>query len=318
MSLAFAVLLLGALTLPHLVNARAAAPAVGIVIWSCALLLRAFTMLLVVAAVVILAPSTEVFSAVTHWCWHTVLPLLTTHLGFDGHRIGDAALIIPAAILTASVLWVAFGIARAARSVSRMLRRAVVGAGPDDSLILEGQEVILAAAGITRPRVVVSAGALVTLDDEELAAGLAHERGHIEHRHRYILLGAELARGLARFLPGTRQAMRELVFHLERDADQWAISRKHDPLALASAICKAASSRASSGFAFASLGGGTGVSARLGELTEEGSGKRPSRGTAVLAVAMACLTLLVAGLVPVAVADAAASPAENVPRHCED
>lgn len=318
MILAAALILLGGLVVPHLVSSRAAQPATAIVIWSAALLLRALTTLLFVTALVIMVPSTEVFSAVTHWCWHTVLPLLATHLGFDGHKIGDAAVVIPAAVLAASLLWVAFGIARATRSVSRMLRRAVVGPGPEDSLILEGPEVILAAAGIARPRVVVSAGALMTLDDEELAAGLAHERGHIAHRHRFILLGAELCRGLARFLPGTRQAMRELVFHLERDADQWAISRRHDPLALASAICKAATSRTASGLAFASLGGGTGVSARLNELTDDPAPDH-ERGAGVVrlvAVGMACLTLSVAALVPVAVADAAASQ-QSAPRHCE-
>ena len=320
MTIAAALLLLGGLALPHVVDARAANPVVAIVIWGAALVLRALTMLLVVAALVITLPQTDLFSAVTHWCWHTVLPVLTTHLGLDGHRVGDAAIVIPAAVLAASLAWVAVGVTRATRSVSRMLRRAVVGTGPDDSLILEGAEVILAAAGIARPRVVVSAGALMTLDDEELAAGLAHERGHIEHRHRFILLGAELCRGLARFLPGTRQAMRELVFHLERDADQWAIARRHDPLALASAICKAATSRATSGLAFASLGGGTGVSARLRELTGETS-RRPDAGSRrrlrFVAVAMACLTLSVAAVVPVAVADAA-STGPTAPRHCED
>ena len=318
MILAAALILLGGLAVPHFVNSRSAQPWTAIVIWSAALLLRALTTLLFVTALLVMVPSTEVFSAVTHWCWHTVLPLIATHLGLDGHEIGDAAVVVPAAVLAASLLWGAVGIARATRSVSRMLRRAVVGPGPEDSLILEGPEVILAAAGIAKPRVVVSAGALMTLDDEELAAGLAHERGHIARRHRFILLGAELCRGLARFLPGTRQAMRELVFHLERDADQWAIARRHDPLALASAICKAATSRAASGLAFASLGGGTGVSARLGELTDDTSpdDARHAPALRLLAVAMACLTLSVAALVPVAVADAASSQTP-VPRHCE-
>ena len=319
MILAATLILFCGLAVPHLVDSRSAQPATAIVIWSAALLLRALTMLLFVTALVVMVPSTEVFTAVTHWCWHTVLPLLATHLGLDGHKIGDAAVVVPAAVLAASLLWVTVGIARATRRVSRMLRRAVVGPGPDDSLILEGPEVILAAAGIARPRVVVSAGALMTLDDEELAAGLAHERGHIAHRHRFILLGAELCRGLARFLPGTRQAMRQLVFHLERDADQWAVSRRHDPLALASAICKAATSRTSSGLAFATLGGGTGVSARLGELTDEGRTKvdgRRGRRLRFFALAMACLTLSVAAAVPVAVADAASSQ-QTAPRHCE-
>jgi len=45
---------------------------------------------------------------------------------------------------------------------------------------------------------------------------------------------------IARVLPGTEAARGELHFHLERDADEYAVSRTSDPLALASAICKAA------------------------------------------------------------------------------
>jgi hypothetical protein len=37
-----------------------------------------------------------------------------------------------------------------------------------------------------------------------------------------------------------RAAARELLFHLEREADGYAVARCHDPAVLASAICKAA------------------------------------------------------------------------------
>ena len=77
--------------------------------------------------------------------------------------------------------------------------------------------------GCGRPRIVISAGALVALDDAELLASLDHERGHIALRHRYLLVAGELARAVARFLPGTRAAARELVFSLERDADRYAL-----------------------------------------------------------------------------------------------
>jgi len=61
--------------------------------------------------------------------------------------------------------------------------------------------VLVAAAGLRKPRVVVSAGALLNLDDEELAASLDHEHGHIVRRHRYVLVAAELCRALARLFP---------------------------------------------------------------------------------------------------------------------
>ena len=106
--------------------------------------------------------------------------------------------------------------------MQRLLRTSVVGPGPGESLILADGALLVAVAGLRRPQVVVSAGALVALDDEELHASLEHERGHIALRHRYLLVAAELARAVGRFLPGTRAAARELIFALERDADRYA------------------------------------------------------------------------------------------------
>ena len=172
MTEALTVLLIVGIAVPHLLPLSSASPAVAATIWLSALCLRALTVLYVALYLVLFLPSTKVFAAVTHWCWHTVLPLLATHMGLDGHRIGDAAVILPAAVLAFSLVSVAVGVVRAARSVRAMLTRSSLGQGPGDSLIVGGPDVLLAAAGITRPRVFVSAGALTTLDDEELAAGL--------------------------------------------------------------------------------------------------------------------------------------------------
>ena len=58
-------------------------------------------------------------------------------------------------------------------------------------------ELLVAAAGLRRPRVLVSAGALLALDDDELEASLEHERGHIARRHRYVLVVSELSAYIA-------------------------------------------------------------------------------------------------------------------------
>jgi beta-lactamase regulating signal transducer with metallopeptidase domain len=162
--------------------------------------------------------------------------------------------------------------------------------------------------------VVVSTGALVHLDDEELAAGLAHERGHIQRRHRWVLLAAEIARAVARPLPGTRHAMAELAFHIERDADRWALRRMHDPLALASAICKAAT-LPTTGSALANIAQ-HGVADRLGELTE---GSPKSRSCAVLrglAILLVMATAAMAVVVPVAAAQGFSLERRSQPSHC--
>jgi Zn-dependent protease with chaperone function len=307
------------IALPHLLELHRATPSTAILLWLSSLALRAITGLLVAIFLVFHLPSTALFQAVTHWCWHAVLPVVTAHLGLDGHRVADAATAVPALLLAASLLSVAVGVARAARTVHRIVRRHALRPGPRDSVIVGGQEVILAAAGLRRPRVLVSAGALIVLDDDELSAGLDHERGHIARRHRYVLLLAQLLYGAGRPLPGSRRAMRELSFHLERDADRWSLARRNDRLALARVIAKAARSRPlAAGVTLAPLAG-AGMLERVRQLVDEAGpvpGRRP-RALRALGVGMVCVTVALSVVVPVSVAASAEPlPAGATVRHC--
>jgi hypothetical protein len=299
---AVAVLVAGGILLPHVLRLERVAPIAGAAIWGCSLALRSLAGLFAGIYVVFFLPATELFGALTHWCLHAVVPLVATHLGVSGHGIGDAAIVVPGVLLAASLASAAFGVARAAGAVRRLLSRSALAGGPSDSLIIGGADVLVAAAGIARPRLVVSAGALTQLDDEELAAGLDHERGHIARHHRYVLVAAELCRAVARLIPGSGRAVDQLSFHLERDADRWALRRRHDRLALASAICKAATTRTTVSPALAALGGG-GIAERLDQLTGAAvpvSGRRAAAANA-LATMLVALTLCVAMTVPATV-----------------
>jgi beta-lactamase regulating signal transducer with metallopeptidase domain len=159
-----------------------------------------------------------------------------------------------------------------------------------------GDDVVLAAAGLARPTLVVSAGALARLDDAELAAAIAHERAHIRRRHRYVLLYAELCRVLGRPLPGTARAVRQLRFHIERDADRSAVRERADRLALASAICKAATG-ATTRAGMAALGG-DGTAARVRELLQDVGVGTGARGLRTLAVAVSALAVAAALSLP--------------------
>jgi hypothetical protein len=131
------------------------------------------------------------------------------------------------------------------------------------------------------------------MDPDELAAGVAHEVAHIRRRHRPVLLSASILATVGRPLPGTRIAERELGFQLERDADAYVVDRLHDPLSLASAICKAAGATAPS--AATSLGGSGVVTRRLAELLD-GRGIRSTwveRGARTLAITLAGLVVAV-------------------------
>ena len=307
------------IALPHALPMRRADAVGAIAVWCAALALRALVGVFFVIWAVFFLPATELFGAMTHWCWHSVVPLLTTHLGLNGHSVGSAAVVIPGLLLAASVLSVGFGVWRVARAVQRLLRTSAVGDGPDGAVIVGGPDVLVAAAGIGCPKVVISTGALTSFDDEELAAALAHERGHIEHRHRFILLFAEVCRALARYVPGTKRAVRELAFHLERDADGWAL-RTHDRFVLASAILKAASwDAAPHGAAVTQLAGPGQLEERLGALVDgdghRGARRRVLRGFAVFFTA---LSLALTVSVPAAVATGINQQPLPVAHDCPD
>ena len=317
MTLALAMLLAAAIALPSALRLDDAPPMTAALIWLANLALRALAGIFVVIFVVLFVPAMEFFSLVTHWCWHAVLPFVATHLGLSGHQVGDAATLAPAFALAVSVVSVVWALWGAARAVASLVAGRAVGTGPSGSVIIGGREVFVASAGLARPRVVVSAGALATLDDEELAAGLAHEQGHIARRHRYLVLCGELCRALGRFVPGTSRAAAKLRFHLERDADQYAVAREHDPLALASAICKAATDGPLSP-ALMALGGSCGTTARLRLLSEGGQaaagGRRALRSVAVLLAIL--VTVIAAAMPAVAAAGVDRLASTPVERHC--
>ncbi len=313
-----AFLVIAAVLLPHAVPLRRAAPATAATLWSVALGLRALTSIFVALYLVLFLPATALFDTMTHWCWH-IIPTATVHLDVAGHNVGHAVAVFPIFVLAASAISLTFGLVRAARSIRRLITRDAVGRGPAHSVIIGGPDVFVAAAGFSHPKLVVSAGALMQLDDEELAAGIDHEHGHIRRLHRFVVLYAEACRALGRFIPGTKHAVAELRFHLERDADAWAIARQHDRYALASAICKATISQYNP--AMASLGGGHDVRDRVDELLSGHRGLGALRRTTLNVSAALGVVLLIglAASVPSVVAagqdQAAGAP---IPHSCED
>jgi len=305
--------------LPHLVRLDHARPATAATLWTAALTLRALTAVSGSLFLFLEFPGTTAFKFLTHWCKHSVLPLLNLHVEVHGHAIGGAAVLAPLALIVVSLGAALLGTVRAARAVGATLRCRSLGAGPEGSVIIGGPDVVVAAAGFVHPRIVLSAGALALLDDQELAAGLAHEHGHIARRHHLVLAYADCCRAVARMLPGTRRAVSEFRFQLERDADDWALRRHHDPCALASAICKAASTRACADAAMVTLGGGP-IERRLDELLRNEprtTGPMRRRIADSAAVLMVCVTLTSLVAIPSqALAGARGQVAQHSVHHC--
>lgn len=270
--------------LPHLLALRRADPAAACLLWAAALGLRALIVVGTVAAGLALLHPAHLVTALAEWgC-------------APKHRVaGHAAAVLGGIALVASLLYALARVGQATVAVRRLVRHPL-GRGPEGSLIVGGDDVVLAAAGLRRPRLLVSAGALARLDDAELHVAIAHEQAHIRRGHRYGLLFAEICRVLGRPLPGTVRAVRELRLHIERDADRSAARERPERLALASAICKAATVPAArTGMA---LLGGEGTVARVRELLEADDASRPARALRLAAATLVILALAAAFALP--------------------
>lgn len=287
-----------AIGLPHALPLQRIPPTTAATVWLGALGLRAIVGIAISLFVLLYLPQTSLFHAIASWCLHAVLPLVTTHL--SGHGFAGAATILPALALSASAVWVISTTAWAALAVRRRLHASSLGAGPHGSELIQERDIVVAATGLGRPCVVISDGAVAAFDAAELKASLAHERGHIERRHHLQLLMGHVLAALGCILPGTRSARRALGFALERDADEYAVRSTQDPLALASAICKAGSAERPATAMLASLGGER-VIERVRCLIDReprhsGTGLRA--GARALTVLMITLTVSLVALVP--------------------
>ena len=308
MAQALAAIVVTGILLPHVLRLQRVSPTTAIVLWLSGLALRALAAVLAAIYVLYFLPGTGLFVQLSHWCGR--LPILGHQLNAEGHTVAGLGLLLPGIALVASLLHDSARTAREVRAARRLVRQAV-GRGPRNSLILGGSQVMFAVAGLAHPRVLVSAGALTTLDDDELTAALDHEQAHIARRHRFVMLLALGCRALGRAIPGCDRGLRELVFHLERDADRWALRRHGDRLALASVICKSAGEptlpRVLSNL------GSFGARERLRQLIDEppapGVARLTRAALRALATLMVLCTLVVTAIVPAAaVAGASGHP----------
>ena len=282
--------------LPRVLPLERAAPLAAAAAWLSALGARSLALISLALAAALYLPG-PIVELVRHWCLSVPLPGAGISVELTGHLLAQAIVLAPAMALTLSAAHALSLTVRDARRVRRLLRDDVLWIGPGDAAVVAGDHIVLATAGIAHPRLIVSAGALVALDDDELAAGLDHERGHISRGHRYLVVLAEVLHGVARLLPGAGHAKTEALYHLERDADQWSLRQNHDPAVLARAICKAALAPA---FTPAMTGLASGRTVRRVELllrTETGLGPRRALVTAV-AVGISFLSLLSLSAVP--------------------
>ena len=169
----------GLIASPHLIARRSLPAVVGTIIWFSALLGRAGVVVTICVGLVAIAPDTRVFAEASDWFVHSVLPFALHSLGIEGDTLGHLATSVPFATVLGMAIAAAYGSWRSHRLVGRWLDRACLGPGPSGCHIVGGSRVVFATAGVLRPRVIVSMGALMSLEDRELRAGIEHEQAQI-------------------------------------------------------------------------------------------------------------------------------------------
>ena len=127
---------------------------------------------------------------------------------------------------------------RASRRFLRTLRVVERRTGDRTPTIVFADPAALAfCAGLLRPRVYLSTGTLAALDDDELAAVIAHERHHAAQRDPLRLFVAGISSDGLFFAPALRRLADRYADLAELAADQAAVrSRGGDAAPLASAL----------------------------------------------------------------------------------
>lgn len=289
--LALAVLT-GLALAPRWVDDSRLRPSTGIGLNLLSIAARAQATILVIAAVIFLAPKTGAFHTVTHWCWHGTVPVVGA-TGISGRWLAGASLGIPILAMLISIGHGFIGSRLQARRLGRWIESRQLESRPDAIEVIESPEVLAMAVGSLRPRLVISTGALLAFDDGELRAVIEHERGHIARRHHWILSAARVLVWIGRMLPLPSPAMSKLAYHLERDADEYAVRATGDPLALASSVGKAAR-----GPAPAMALTGVGTPERLRALIERDIASRRGPSLLTLTAIATIATLALAVLIP--------------------
>lgn len=292
-----AAVVVAALAAPHLLPWQRVTPRSAVALWLSALFLRSVLALVGAALALALLPQTAAYAAVAGATWHEVLPVLTAHFDVSGDPFAHAAALLPAVLLALGTGLFLVGAVVARSGLRTVVRRRSLGRGPGGSIVIADPRVLVAVTGFGPRQLLVSDTALAVMDDAELEASLAHEKGHLRRGHRVQNFVASLLAAVGCLLPGSRASARGLRLSLEREADEYAVARSADPLALASAICKAAQERSAPAGALAL--GGQGTVVRLEQLMGSAARSSPVVESAVLGLSAVLVLLALAVLVGV-------------------
>jgi Zn-dependent protease with chaperone function len=113
------------------------------------------------------------------------------------------------ALLVLAITAMTIGGAAREYAAARRFARLIGSSEPqllDDALIIADDRPLAFCAGLLRPRVYVSTGAVALLDEPALPAVLVHERHHARRRDPLRLAAGRVVAKGSVFRPGTRRA----------------------------------------------------------------------------------------------------------------
>lgn len=178
-----------------------------------------------VSAIFVLARLFESWRVTAHATSHRV-SILGQHLSYPTANAGAIVMIVLASFGLA-VTAMAIGGSLRELAAARRFHRRLATQNPRPmrgALVIDDERPLAFCAGLIRPRVYISTGALALLDDTGLDAVLAHERHHAARRDPLRLAtGRVLARALF-FLPGLGELSQRQQALAELSADESAVN----------------------------------------------------------------------------------------------
>jgi hypothetical protein len=178
--------------------------------------------------------------------WRVAPSAASHHVSLLGQRLAyptaNAAAIVVLVLALVGLAVILLAVLGAIREIAgdrrlrRRLRTVAVG-HHDDALVLDDAYPHAFCAGLVRPRIYISAGAIAALDPEALAAVLAHERHHRDRRDPLRFAAARVLACSLFWVPGIRALAARQLQSAELSADESATrSAPHGRKALARAM----------------------------------------------------------------------------------
>lgn len=162
-----------------------------------------------------------------------VTPAAASHeISIVGHRLSypaanfAAVVVVVLAVIGLTVTVLAVAGALREMAAAYRFSRALAASGPvllGDAWVIVDERPRAFCAGLFRPKVYLSSGAVALLDDAALRAVLAHERQHQRRRDPLRLAAGRVTARALFFVPGLRELLRRQQALAELSADESAI-----------------------------------------------------------------------------------------------